>query len=309
MEKFEQLFSFINEKAEGYEQSDNLTYLEGVLHTLAGVLDEKLKLNVEDASREELRKAIQIAILKGMRKSSQPNHQMTPDSLGLLVGYFVEQFFEEELKSGQISILDPTLGTGNLLFTIMNMLDGKINATGIEVDELLIRLAGESAELLQQPVTLYHQDALQSMLVDPVDAVVCDLPVGYYPNEEVALDYELCAKEGMSFAHHLLIEQSVKYTRDGGYLFFLIPANLFESEQAKELHKYLKKNVWIQAVIQLPDNIFAAKTLAKSILILQKQSSELKAPREVLLAKVPNMSNKNALSMFFEKVQIWKENK
>ncbi|MBM7606842.1 site-specific DNA-methyltransferase (adenine-specific) [Lysinibacillus composti] len=309
MEKFEQLFSFINEKAEGYEQSDNLTYLEGVLHTLAGVLDEKLKLNVEDASREELRKAIQIAILKGMRKSSQPNHQMTPDSLGLLVGYFVEQFFEEELKSGQISILDPTLGTGNLLFTIMNMLDGKINATGIEVDELLIRLAGESAELLQQPVTLYHQDALQSMLVDPVDAVVCDLPVGYYPNEEVALEYELCAKEGMSFAHHLLIEQSVKYTRDGGYLFFLIPANLFESEQAKELHKYLKKNVWIQAVIQLPDNIFAAKTLAKSILILQKQSSELKAPREVLLAKVPNMSNKNALSMFFEKVQLWKENK
>jgi len=309
MEKFEQLFSFINEKAEGYEQSDNLTYLEGVLHTLAGVLDEKLKLNVEDASREELRKAIQIAILKGMRKSSQPNHQMTPDSLGLLVGYFVEQFFEEELKSGQISILDPTLGTGNLLFTIMNMFDGKINATGIEVDELLIRLAGESAELLQQPVTLYHQDALQSMLVDPVDAVVCDLPVGYYPNEEVALEYELCAKEGMSFAHHLLIEQSVKYTRDGGYLFFLIPANLFESEQAKELHKYLKKNVWIQAVIQLPDNIFAAKTLAKSILILQKQSSELKAPREVLLAKVPNMSNKNALSMFFEKVQIWKENK
>lgn len=309
MEKFEQLFSFINEKAEGYEQSDNLTYLEGVLHTLAGVLDEKLKLNVEDASREELRKAIQIAILKGMRKSSQPNHQMTPDSLGLLVGYFVEQFFEEELKSGQISILDPTLGTGNLLFTIMNMLNGKINATGIEVDELLIRLAGESAELLQQPVTLYHQDALQSMLVDPVDAVVCDLPVGYYPNEEVALEYELCAKEGMSFAHHLLIEQSVKYTRDGGYLFFLIPANLFESEQAKELHKYLKKNVWIQAVIQLPDNIFAAKTLAKSILILQKQSSELKAPREVLLAKVPNMSNKNALSMFFEKVQLWKENK
>ncbi|MFJ8237195.1 class I SAM-dependent methyltransferase [Ureibacillus sp. NPDC094379] len=309
MEKFEQLFSFINEKAEGYEQSDNMTYLEGVLHTIAGVLDEKLKLKVEDASREELRKAIQIAILKGMRKSAQPNHQMTPDSLGLLVGYFVEQFFEEELKSGHISILDPTLGTGNLLFTIMNMLDGKINATGIEVDELLIRLAGESAELLQQPVTLYHQDALQSMLVDPVDAVVCDLPVGYYPNEEVALEYELCAKEGMSFAHHLLIEQSVKYTKEGGYLFFLIPANLFESEQAKELHKYMKKNVWIQAVIQLPDNIFGVKTLAKSILILQKQSSELKAPREVLLAKVPNMSNKNALSMFFEKVQLWKENK
>ncbi len=40
-----------------------------------------------------------------------------------------------------------------------------------------------------------------------MDAVVCDLPVGYYPNEEVALDYELCAAEGMSYAHHLFIEQ------------------------------------------------------------------------------------------------------
>ena len=51
------------------------------------------------------------------------------------------------------------------------------------------------------------------------------------------------------------------------------------------------------------------KTDEKSILILQKQGAELKAPREVLLAKVPNMTNKQALAMFFEKVQMWKENK
>lgn len=307
MEKFEQIFSFINEKAESYEQSENMTYLEGILNTLAGVVDEKLSFQVEGATKEEMRKAIQIAILKGMRKSSQPNHQMTPDTLGFLVGYFVEQFFEKESESGTISILDPAVGTGNLMLTIMNMLDGKVAATGVEVDELLIRLAGETAELLEQPVTLYHQDALQSMLVDPVDAVICDLPVGYYPNEEVAVEFELCAKEGMSFAHHLFIEQSVKYTKDGGYLIFLIPAYLFESKQAKELQKFLKKHVWIQAVIQLPENIFASKSHEKSILILQKQSAELKAPKEVLLAKVPNMSNKQALAMFFEKVQMWKE--
>ena len=46
----------------------------------------------QGATKEEIRKAIQIAILKGMSKNSQPNHQMTPDTLGLLVGYFVEQF-------------------------------------------------------------------------------------------------------------------------------------------------------------------------------------------------------------------------
>lgn len=42
-----------------------------------------------------MRKAIQLSILKGMRESSQPNHQMTPDSLGLLITYFVEQFLRK----------------------------------------------------------------------------------------------------------------------------------------------------------------------------------------------------------------------
>lgn len=309
MEKFEQIFSYINEKAEKYEQSESISFLEGVLQSLENILDEKDTWIGKDASKEEIRKAIQIAILKGMRKTSQPNHQMTPDTLGILVGYFVEQFYEDQLKNSQLSVLDPALGTGNLLLTVMNLLDGKVSATGIEVDELLIRLVADTAELIEQPVVLYHQDALQKMLVDPVDAVVCDLPVGYYPNEEVALDYELCAHEGMSYAHHLFIEQSMNHTKDGGYLFLLIPANLFETEQAKDLHKFLKKHAWIQAVIQLPENLFASKAHEKSLLIIQKQSKTLRAPREVLLAKVPNMSNKQALSMFFEKVQVWKKNK
>lgn len=309
MEKFEQIFSLLNEKAEKYEKAEGISFLDGVLQALEDVLDEKEQPLFQDSTKDDIRKAIQIAILKGMRKTSQPNHQMTPDTLGLLVGYFVEQFFEEQLKTGPISLLDPAVGTGNLLLTVMNLFDGKTSATGIEVDELLIRLAADSAELTEQPIVLYHQDALQKMLVDPVDAVICDLPVGYYPNEEVALEYELCAHEGMSYAHHLIIEQSIKHTKEGGYLFFLIPANMFESEQSKDLHKYLKKTTWIQAVIQLPENLFSAKAHEKSILILQKQTKSERAPREVLLAKVPNMSNKEALAMFFEKVQMWKESK
>lgn len=308
MEKFEQIFNIINGQAEKFEQQD-MTYLDGVLATLEETLDGAFEWQVEGATKEDMRKAIQIAILKGMRKNTQPNHQMTPDTLGLLVSYFVEQFYDKELANGTISVADLALGTGNLLFTLMNALEGKIEATGVEVDELLIRLAAATADLIQQPVSLYRQDALESLLVDPVDAIVCDLPVGYYPNEEVALDYELCAAEGMSYSHHLFIEQAMKHTKEGGYLFFLVPATLFESAQAKDLHKFIKKHAWIQAVIQLPESMFSSRAHEKSILILQKQSVELKAPREVLLAKVPNMTNKQALAMFFEKVQMWKENK
>lgn len=309
MDRIEKIFGYINSYAEKAEQENGGTYLEGILEALEKWLDGELNVQVENATKEDVRKAIQIAILKGMRKGSQPNHQMTPDTLGLLVGYFVEQFFEDRLKDGKMSIIDPAVGTGNLLITVMNLLDGKVNATGVEIDELLIRLAAATADLTEQAVALYRQDALQALLADPADAVVCDLPVGYYPNEEVALEYELCATEGMSYAHHLFIEQSMNYVKNGGYLFLLIPSNLFESEQAKNLHKYLKKNAWIQAVIQLPENIFANKAHEKSILILQKQGEGYKAPKEVLLAKVPNMQNKQALAMFFEKVQMWKESK
>ncbi|EON71548.1 class I SAM-dependent methyltransferase [Lysinibacillus sphaericus] len=309
MEKIEKLFALLNEHAEKLEKEQNTTLLEGMLDGLEAWLDGEVDFSQEDTTKEDVRKAIQIAILKGMRKGSQPNHQMTPDTLGLLVGHFVEQIFAERFEKGKLSIMDPAVGTGNLLLTVMNLLDGKIEASGVEVDELLIRLAAATADLIEQPVSLFRQDALQDLLVDPVDAIVCDLPVGYYPNDDVALDYELCATEGMSYAHHLFIEQSVNYTKDGGYLFFLAPTHLFESEQSKQLHKYIQKHAWIQAIIQLPDTMFANKALEKSIVILQKQGMNYKAPKEVLLAKVPNMQNKQALAMFFEKVKMWLEGK
>ncbi|MFB7158583.1 MULTISPECIES: class I SAM-dependent methyltransferase [unclassified Lysinibacillus] len=309
MENIEKLFGMLNEHAEKIEKEHNITLLEGILDGLEAWLDGEVDFSQDTATKEDVRKAIQIAVLKGMRKGSQPNHQMTPDTLGLLVGYFVEQLFADRLKTGKISILDPAVGTGNLLLTVMNLLDEKIEATGVEVDELLIRIAAATADLTEQSVSLYRQDALQDLLVSPADAIVCDLPVGYYPNEDIALDYELCPSEGMSYAHHLFIEQSINYTKDGGYLFFLAPTHLFESEQSKQLHKYIQKHAWIQAIIQLPDTMFANKALEKSIVILQKQGKDFKAPKEVLLAKVPNMQNKQALAMFFEKVKMWQEGK
>ncbi|MGE8034799.1 class I SAM-dependent methyltransferase [Lysinibacillus sp. NPDC093692] len=309
MENIEKLFGMLNEHAEKIEKEHNITLLEGILDGLEAWLGGEVDFSQEGATKEDVRKAIQIAVLKGMRKGSQPNHQMTPDTLGLLVGYFVEQLFADRLKTEKISILDPAVGTGNLLLTVMNLLDEKIEATGVEVDELLIRIAAATADLTEQPVSLYRQDALQDLLVSPADAIVCDLPVGYYPNEDIALDYELCPSEGLSYAHHLFIEQSINYTKDGGYLFFLAPTHLFESEQSKQLHKYIQKHAWIQAIIQLPDTMFANKALEKSIVILQKQGKDFKAPKEVLLAKVPNMQNKQALAMFFEKVNMWQEGK
>ncbi|HSJ39106.1 MAG TPA: class I SAM-dependent methyltransferase [Planococcus sp. (in: firmicutes)] len=301
----ENLFNFIDQHTSEIQQAEGNSYLESLLTTTEKWLDGLIQPE-GDASKEDIRKAIQLAVLKGMKEHIQPHHQMTPDALGLLMGYLVELFVKKE----KATILDPAVGTGNLLLTIMNYLDGKLLGAGVEIDDLLIRLASNTGNLVQQPVTLYLQDALQPLLIDPVDAIVSDLPVGYYPADENAENYELKAAEGMSYAHHLFIEQSLKHTAEGGYLFFIVPKALFESPMADQLHNYLKKTAYIQSVMELPDTLFKNASHAKAILVLQKKKEDVKAPREVLLARVPNMSKSDSMAKFFTQVNNWfKENK
>ena len=145
--------------------------------------------------------------------------------------------------------MDPAVGTGNLLTTAINQeLDKSVEGIGIEIDDLLIKLAYINANLQEHPIQFFNQDSLEPLFIEPVDAVISDLPVGYYPNDVRAADYQLKADEGHSYAHHLFIEQSIKHVKSGGYLFFVIPNGLFESEQSKKLHEYLKETVHIQGM-------------------------------------------------------------
>src|SRR5699024_10615530 len=43
------------------------------------------KIHLDDYSNEEIRRAIQLINLKGMQKSTQHQHVMTPDTIALLI--------------------------------------------------------------------------------------------------------------------------------------------------------------------------------------------------------------------------------
>lgn len=253
-------------------------------------------------SKEEIRKAFQLVILKGMKENTQPNHQMTPDSIGILFGYLVQKFYTSE----ELRLLDLAVGTGNLLTTAMNHQVGKnIAAYGVDIDDLLLQLALVNANLQEQPIEFFNQDSLEHLFIDPVDVVVSDLPVGYYPNDIRANEFKVKAEDGHTYAHHLFIEQSINYVKPGGYAFFVIPNNLFESEQAAKLHDYIKEEVHIQAIMQLPETLFKNKQSAKSILILQKKGNNIVAPKQVLLAKVPSFSNMRAMEQVLSELDTW----
>jgi site-specific DNA-methyltransferase (adenine-specific) len=270
--KIENLFAVINETADLIAKECHMTYIEAVAETgenifhgsilqedLSEITEKSLKrkyetIKIDSFGNEELRKAYQLAILKGLKEGAHPNHQMTPDTIGLFLGYLVSKFVGNQKD---ISVLDPAVGTGNLLTTILNYLTiERVDSYGVDVDDLLIKLAYINANLQEHPVQFFNQDSLERLLIDPVDIVVCDLPVGYYPNDIEASKYELKADEGHSYAHHLFIEQSMKHTKENGYLFFIVPNSLFDTKEAPKLNQFLRKIAIIQGFIQLPLSLF-----------------------------------------------------
>lgn len=318
----ETLFSIFDSSAVVLRKELDVTYLEALVETgdnlfEGAILQEELSesaierlnreystFNEETYKGEEIRKAFQLAILKGMKEGVQANHEMTPDAVGMFMSYLFHKFMQGQ---NEITVLDPAIGTGNLMTTVFNSAKEGLTMSGfgVEVDEVLIKLALVNANLQKHAIEFFHQDGLAPLYIDPVDAVVSDLPVGYYPNEIGASEYKLKADEGMSYAHHLFIEQSVKHTKEGGYLFFLVPNFIFESDQAPKLHAFIKETCFIQGLLQLPVSMFKNEKNAKSIFVLQKKGANVTMQKQALLVELPKFSNMKAMEDIMDQLNTW----
>ncbi|TKH16608.1 class I SAM-dependent methyltransferase [Bacillus wiedmannii] len=318
----ETLFSIFDSSAVVLRKELDVTYLEALVETgdnlfEGAILQEELSesaierlnreystFNEETYKGEEIRKAFQLAILKGMKEGVQANHEMTPDAVGMFMSYLFHKFMQGQ---NEITVLDPAIGTGNLMTTVFNSAKEGLamSGFGVEVDEVLIKLALVNANLQKHAIEFFHQDGLAPLYIDPVDAVVSDLPIGYYPNEIGVSEYKLKADEGMSYAHHLFIEQSVKHTKEGGYLFFLVPNFIFESDQAPKLHAFIKETCFIQGLLQLPVSMFKNEKNAKSIFVLQKKGPSVTMPKQALLVELPKFSNMKAMENIMDQLNTW----
>ncbi|MFC4772227.1 class I SAM-dependent methyltransferase [Enterococcus hermanniensis] len=290
-----------NAKVRVIDQQPNVATVEKV----EALYQELLSLELE---KEEWRKLTQLILLKGsMSENLQPNHQLTPDSIGFLFVFLIEQL---TLKKEQpLSILDVTAGMGNLLLTtIINLQAANYSVKGIGVDndETLLAIAAADSLLVGEEVKLFHQDSLQDLLVDPVDYVVSDLPVGYYPNDQQAEKFMTHSEKEHSYAHHLLIEQAMNYVKPDGFGLFLVPSNFLETEQGPLLQKWLKDEVFLQGIIQLPDELFKSEHSRKSILLLQKKGETAEQAEKVLLVHLPSLKNPTNVTEFFKKFEDWK---
>ncbi|HLS66250.1 MAG TPA: class I SAM-dependent methyltransferase [Pseudogracilibacillus sp.] len=319
-----ELYEWLDEMTELVEKETDEPYLDSLAIVLEAIFhgevrdeayesirqtvtDTLQRVNVDDYDAITIRKAIQLAVLKGMKDGTQPHHEMTPEAIALFVGYLTEKFVHEKER---VRLFDPASGTGNLLLTVMEHLEKGIEAYASEIDPTLIKISLYNANLQKKRVEYFHQDSLSPFLLDPVDVVVSDLPIGYYPDDVRARDFALRAEKGHSYAHHLFIEQSLTYTKPGGYLILLVPEFLFESEEAEKLHTFLQKEAHVIGLLQLPNSAFKSNANKKSIFVLRKKGRHVDGVQQPLLAMLPSFSNTSAMEDILQKINSWfEENK
>lgn len=325
------LFQMLDESTKILKEELEIPYLEALIHTGENLIDhgevfneesvlsenivndlEKLyqKVDLDHFDSETIRQAMQIALLRGMKEDYiQPNYQMTPDSLGSLIAYLIEIIAEPQKK---FHLVDLTVGTGNLLLTISHFLNQvpnrEILRSGVDNDELMLSLASTNSAVQRTPINLIYQDALSNLLLQPADIIASDLPIGYYPVEETIQEYETRFREKneKSYSHYLLIEQAMKYLKEDGYGFFLLPSNIFNDEKISVLLNYLNQVGYIQGIIQLPKEVFANEESRKSVLIIQKKGEQAKQ-KEVLMVSAPDFKDLEAMKIFLGEITEWKK--
>ena len=276
----------------------NAIYLDGQTElTLVKGNNQRLKdLNL---NKEEWRRSFQYLLMKAAQTEPlQANHQFTPDGIGFLLVFLVDQL----ASSDKVDVLEIGSGTGNLAQTLMNNCQRSLDYLGLEIDDLLIDLAASMAEVMKADVNFAQGDAVRPQVLKESDVIISDLPVGYYPDDAIASRYQVASPQGHTYAHHLLIEQSLKYLKPGGIAIFLAPNDLLTSEQSPLLKKWMKDHAQVLAMVTLPENLFRSANLAKTIFVLRKQEEAVIQP---FVYPLTDLQDQEDVMKFRESFQNW----
>lgn len=299
----EKLFRTLDEKSKGLNKENGQSFIENLGLAMEDVYQNKREL-LEQATLQDRRKAFQFAYLSLLQEENiQANHQITPDSIGLVLGFLVQKFTEDK---EELHVVDIASGAGHLSASVNEVLKDKtVMHHLIEVDPVLSRVSVHLANFLEIPFDVYPQDAIMPLPLEEADIVVGDFPIGYYPLDERSKEMKLGFEEGHSYSHYLLIEQAITALKQTGYAFLVVPSNLFEGEHVKQLENFIATETEMQAFLNLPKTLFKNENARKSILILQKKKANETKPVEVFLANIPDFKNPNQFQGFISELNQW----
>lgn len=309
-EKIEQAYALLLENVQNIQNAlgtsfydalieQNIAYLEGKSE-LETVTKNNQELKRLALRKEEWRRAFQFLLIKAAQTEPlQANHQFTPDAIGFLINFIVEQLSSQT----ELDVLEIGSGTGNLAQTLINNSGKKLDYLGLELDDLLIDLSASMAEVMGSSVHFVQADAVRPQVLKESDLIISDLPVGYYPDDIIASRYSVASNIGHTYAHHLLMEQGLKYLKPSGLAIFLAPNNLLTSEQGDLLKTWLTKEAQILAMIALPENLFSSASQAKSLFVLKKQEENQNL--ETFVYPLQSLQDQDQMVNFMENFKKW----
>jgi len=193
---------------QSYLESMNLAFQYLLEDKIDFPLDEKglefvrqEKKNIIDAefTPEEIRKSVQLGLLKGYKHMNVSNAFLTPDTIGLFIAYLIKKVYTEPIKF----VLDPMIGSGNLVYTVLNDIEQDANVIGVDHDKLKCELARNLGDLMDYDNQIFMQDTL-SFFANEIDLIVCDLPIQeekqpYLPYQIISHHLDSLAKEKFMF--------------------------------------------------------------------------------------------------------------
>ena len=299
----EQLFKALDEKTKSLNEENGQSFIENLGLAMENVYTNQRSL-LEQATLQDRRKAFQFAYLNLMQKEDiQANHQITPDSIGMILGFLAERFLKNKEA---FHVADIASGAGHLSASVHEVLtEHTVMHHLVEVDPVLSRVSVHLANFLEIPFDVYPQDAIMPLPFEDADVVIGDLPIGYYPVDDRSKEMDLGFEEGHSFSHYLLIEQAVTALKASGYAFLVVPSNLFEGTNVKQLQNFIATETEMQAFLNLPSTLFKNEKARKSILILQKKETNVTKPVEVLLANIPDFKSPQQFQGFLQDLNTW----
>lgn len=278
----------------------NVAYLAGQ-HDTDLIVRNNQTLHDLHLTKEEWRRAFQFLLIKANQtEPMQYNHQFTPDSIGFILSFLVDQL----LATQKVTVLEIGSGTGNLAQTILNASQKDLDYLGIEVDDLLIDLSASMADVMQAEISFAQGDAVRPQILKESQIILADLPIGYYPDDQIASRYQVASQTEHTYAHHLLMEQSLKYLEKDGFAILLAPNDLLTSPQSDLLKGWLQAEANIVAMIALPPSLFGKAAMAKSIFVLQKKTARPLVP---FVYPLQSLQEPEAIQKFMVNFKNWKQ--
>lgn len=296
----ERFYDYYDGVADLLYRTYQLPYLSGMNEAFTLLLDDRLngsyqeddvatmramRADVIEAAfdREEVRKSVQLGMLKGYKHMRVANSGITPDTIGIFLAYLIRKFrFEQPLDT----LFDPLVGSGNLLYTIANQLDSEATLYGIDEDRLHCDLARNLGDLLDYEANIYCQDTL-TFYHTGFDVAVMDMPI----------------TEEDPYPPYLFLNHHIESVAPGGYVFAIIENDFFAHDGGDTFRQEVMRKGHIIGVLQLPLELF--QNHPKSIVVLRRHTEPARPLDGFLLAEVPSFYDEDGMARVLRQIDQW----